>query len=93
VVRPRQGSERVFLRAWTSLRQSRATRKSLRSLGVSGTLWWRDMGQCDEHSPPDRVLAAFLRSGTAVMFRSRPEFIQPEVPPAIYEIPRWLTSA
>jgi hypothetical protein len=36
---------------------------------------------------PDRVLAAFLRSGTAVMFRSRPEFIQPEVPPAIYEIP------
>jgi hypothetical protein len=36
---------------------------------------------------PDRVLAAFLRSGTAVMFRSRTEFIQPEVPPAIYEIP------
>jgi hypothetical protein len=36
---------------------------------------------------PDRVLAAFLRSGTAVMFRSRPEFIQPEVPLAIYEIP------
>jgi hypothetical protein len=36
---------------------------------------------------PDRVLAAFLRSGTAAMFRSRREFTQPEVPPAIYEIP------
>ena len=36
---------------------------------------------------PDRVLAAFLRSGTAAMFRSRHEFIQPTVPPAIYEIP------
>jgi hypothetical protein len=36
---------------------------------------------------PDRVLAAFLRSGTAAMFRPRLEFIQPEVPPAVYEIP------
>jgi hypothetical protein len=36
---------------------------------------------------PDRVLAAFLRSGTAAMFRPKHEFIQPEVPPAVYEIP------
>jgi len=36
---------------------------------------------------PDRVLAAFLRSGTAAMFRPKHEFTQPEVPPAVYEIP------
>ena len=36
---------------------------------------------------PHRVVAAFLRSGTAAMFRPKPEFIQPEVPDAVYEIP------
>jgi hypothetical protein len=36
---------------------------------------------------PERVLAAFLRSGTAATFRPKPEFPQPKIPPAIYEIP------
>jgi hypothetical protein len=36
---------------------------------------------------PERVLAAFLRSGTAAMFRPMHEFAQPTVPPEIYEIP------
>ena len=36
---------------------------------------------------PERVLAAFLRSGTAATFRPKPEFPQPKVPAALYEIP------
>jgi hypothetical protein len=36
---------------------------------------------------PDRIVAVFLRSGTATMFRTRPEFHQPEVPDVVYQIP------
>jgi len=85
---PRQGSERVFLRALDEF----AIKSGLPEIAtVPWCLWGHSGGgiwanvMSILHS--DRVLAAFLRSGTAVMFRSRPEFIQPEVPPAIYEIP------
>jgi len=40
---------------------------------------------CDLH--PDRVAAMWLRSGTAFMFRSKPEFPQPKVPEAAYGVP------
>jgi pimeloyl-ACP methyl ester carboxylesterase len=85
---PRQGSERVFLRALDEF----ATKSGHAEIAtVPWCLWGHSGGGIWANVMsilhPDRVLAAFLRSGTAVMFRSRPEFIQPEVPPAIYEIP------
>ena len=36
---------------------------------------------------PDRVVAIWLRSGSAAMFRTRAEFPQPEIPAAVYAIP------
>src|ERR1700730_11075633 len=85
---PRQGSERVFLRALDEF----ATKSSHAEIATVPWCFWGHSGggiwaNVMSILHPDRVLAAFLRSGTAVMFRSRPEFIQPEVPPAIYEIP------
>ena len=85
---PRQGSERVFLRALDEF----ATKSGHAEIAtVPWCLWGHSGGGIWTNVMsilhPDRVLAAFLRSGTAAMFRSRPEFIQPEVPPAIYEIP------
>ena len=85
---PRQGSERVFLRALDEF----ATKSGHPEIAtVPWCLWGHSGGGIWANVMsilhPDRVLAAFLRSGTAGMFRSRPEFIQPEVPPAIYEIP------
>src|SRR5258708_17795679 len=36
---------------------------------------------------PDRVIAVWMRSGSALMFLSRPEFTRPDVPTALYKIP------
>src|SRR5471030_2258033 len=85
---PRLGSERAFLRALDEF----ATKSGHPEIAtVPWCLWGHSGGGIWANVMsilhPDRVLAAFLRSGTAGMFRSRPEFIQPEVPPAIYEIP------
>ena len=85
---PRQGSDRVFLRALDEF-AAKSGHAEINSApwclwGHSGGGIWANV-MSTLH--PDRVLAAFLRSGTAAMFRSRQEFIQPTVPPAIYEIP------
>src|SRR5258708_7686714 len=85
---PKQGSDRAFLRALDEF----ATKSGHAEIAtVPWCLWGHSGGGIWANVMsilhPDRVLAAFLRSGTATMFRSRPEFIQPEVPPAIYEIP------
>ena len=85
---PRQGSERVFLRALDEF-AAKSGHPEIASApwclwGHSGGGIWANVMSMLH---PDRVLAAFLRSGTAAMFRSRQEFIQPTVPPAIYEIP------
>src|SRR6202521_2147633 len=85
---PRQGSDRVFLRALDEF----ATKSGHAEIAtVPWCLWGHSGGGIWANVMsilhPDRVLAAFLRSGTAAMFRPRHEFIQPEVPPAIYEIP------
>src|SRR5450432_4264930 len=85
---PRLGSERAFLRA---LDEFAAKSGYAEIATVPWCLWghsgggiWSDvMGTMH----PERVLAAFLRSGTAATFRPKPEFVQPKVPPAIYEIP------
>jgi hypothetical protein len=85
---PRQGSDRVYLRALDEF-AAKSGHSEISSVpwclwGHSGGGIWANMMSVLH---PDRVLAAFLRSGTATMFRPMHEFIQPEVPPAIYEIP------
>jgi hypothetical protein len=84
----RLGSDRVFLRA---LDEFAAKSGHAEIATVPWCLWGHSGGGIWANVMsilhPDRVLAAFLRSGTAVMFRPRREFIQPEVSPAVYEIP------
>ena len=85
---PRQGSDRVFLRA---LDEFAAKSGHAEIASAAWCLWGHSGGgiwaNVMSMLHPDRVLAAFLRSGTAAMFRSRNEFIQPTVPAATYEIP------
>jgi hypothetical protein len=85
---PRLGSDRVFLRALDEF----ATKSGHEEIAaVPWCLWGHSGGGIWANVMsilhPDRVVAAFLRSGTAAMFRPRREFIQPEVPPAVYEVP------
>src|ERR1039458_998947 len=85
---PRHGSDKVFLRALDEF-AAKSGHAEINSApwclwGHSGGGIWANVMSMLH---PDRVLAAFLRSGTAAMFRPRHEFIQPTVPPAIYEIP------
>jgi hypothetical protein len=85
---PRQGSDRVFLRA---LDEFAAKSGHAEIASVPWCLWGHSGGgiwaNVMSMLHPDRVLAAFLRSGTAAMFRPKHEFVQPTVPPASYEIP------
>jgi hypothetical protein len=85
---PRQGSDRVFLQALNEF----ATKSGHPEIATAPWCLWGHSGggiwaNVMSILHPDRVLAAFLRSGTAAMFRSKHEFAQPEVPPAVYEIP------
>ncbi len=84
----RHGSEKTFLRA---LSEFAATSGHPELERVPWVLWghsgggiWSDV-MSTLH--PDRVLAMWLRSGTAAMFRTHPEFPQPEVPATVYAIP------
>jgi hypothetical protein len=85
---PRRGSERAFLKALDEF-AAKSGHKEIATApwclwGHSGGGIWSDvMGTLH----PERVLAAFLRSGSAATFRPKPEFPQPKIPPAIYEIP------
>jgi hypothetical protein len=85
---PRKGSDRVFLRALDEL-AAKSGHAEIASVpwclwGHSGGGIWSNVMSMLH---PDRVAAVFLRSGTATMFRTRQEFIQPTVPPAVYAIP------
>ena len=85
---PRRGSNTAFLRALNEVSMKSGhpeIAKAPWSLwGHSGGgLWSNVMSMLH----PTRVIAVFLRSGTATMWRSRSEFPQPEVPKAVYEIP------
>ncbi len=85
---PRLGSERSFLKALDEL-AAKSGHKEIATApwclwGHSGGGIWSDVLSTLH---PERVLAAFLRSGTAATFRPKPEFPQPKIPPAIYEIP------
>lgn len=84
---PGMGSDKAFLRALGDL-ASRADHAELSAVpwvlwGHSGGGIWSDV-MADLH--PDRVVAMFLRSGAAAMFRNR-VFPQPQVPAAAYTIP------
>src|SRR6266404_3269824 len=84
----RRGSERAFLRALDEF----AAKSGHAEIATAPWCLWGHSGggiwsNVMSTLHPERVLAAFLRSGTAATFRPKPEFVQPKVPPAIYEIP------
>src|SRR5258706_11667515 len=85
---PRNGSEKTFLKALADL-AAKSGHAEIESVpwvlwGHSGGGIWSDV-LSTKH--PQRVVAMFLRSGTAAMFRTHPEFPQPSVPDACYKIP------
>ena len=85
---PRLGSERTFLKALHEL-AAKSGHPELETApwalwGHSGGGIWADV-MTTLH--PDRVIAAWLRSGSAAMFRTKPEFSQPTVPKEAYAVP------
>jgi alpha-L-fucosidase 2 len=85
---PRHGSEKTFLKALDDF-AAKSGHPEIATVpwalwGHSGGGIWANVMAC-LHS--DRVVALWLRSGTAAMFRPKPEFPQPEIPAAIYGIP------
>jgi pimeloyl-ACP methyl ester carboxylesterase len=82
---PRRGSDKTFLKALDEL-SAQAKHPELATVpwalwGHSGGGIWSDVMAT---LYPDRVAAAFLRSGS---FRNRPDFPQPETPAAAYAVP------
>ena len=85
---PRHGSEKTFLRGLGEL-AAKSGHAELETIpwalwGHSGGGIWADV-MTSLH--PDRVIVEWLRSGSAAMFRTKPEFPQPAVPPAVYAVP------
>ena len=85
---PRRGSEKAFLKALGEF-AARSGHPELETVpwvlwGHSGGGIWSDV-MSTLH--PDRVIAMWLRSGSAAMFRTHDEFPQPRVPAAVYKIP------
>jgi hypothetical protein len=85
---PRHGSRDRFLRALRDLGE-RSGHPELARVpwclwGHSGGGTWSSLMLC---SDPDRVVAAWLRSGTALSGRARPGSTPPEVPDAAYAVP------
>jgi hypothetical protein len=85
---PRRGSEKTFLKA---LGEFAAQSGHAEIETVPWVLWGHSGGGiwADVMSTlhPERVIAIWMRSGSALMFRSRSEFPQPEVPAGVYAIP------
>jgi pimeloyl-ACP methyl ester carboxylesterase len=85
---PRRGSEKAFLKALGDLaRQS--NHPELKRVpwilwGHSGGGIWSDLLSTMH---PERVVAMWLRSGSAAQFRSHAEFLPTSVPEACYAIP------
>ena len=85
---PRHGSEKTFLKALGDLAAA-SGHAELETVpwilwGHSGGGIWSDV-MTTLH--PERVVAVWLRSGSAAAFRTHPEFAQPQVPAAVYAIP------
>jgi hypothetical protein len=85
---PRKGSDRIFLNALENFAVASGHPEIASApwclWGHSGGGIWSNV-MCMLH--PQRVVGAFLRSGTATGFRTMPEFIQPTVPTSTYQIP------
>src|SRR6266699_3541278 len=85
---PRRGSEKAFLKALTDL-AAKSGHPEIQTIpwalwGHSGGGIWSDV-MTTLH--PDRVAAVFMRSGSALMFLSHPEFKRADVPDALYAVP------
>src|SRR6266850_1647110 len=85
---PRRGSEKTFLKALTDFAQ-KSGHPEMDKIpwalwGHSGGGIWSDV-MTTLH--PDRVVAVWMRSGSALMFLTHPEFTRPEVPAELYDIP------
>jgi len=85
---PRRGSEKTFLKALGEF-AVKAGHPEIDKVpwalwGHSGGGIWSDV-MTTLH--PDRVIAVWMRSGSALMFLTHPEFIRPDVPAAMYAIP------
>jgi hypothetical protein len=85
---PRRGSEKTFLKALGKL-AAESGHAEIENVpwvlwGHSGGGIWSDV-MTTLH--PERVVAVWLRSGSAAMFRTKPEFPPPQVPPGAYSVP------
>ena len=85
---PRHGSEKTFLKAIGDL-AAKSGHPEIETVpwalwGHSGGGIWANVMSIHH---PDRVAAIWMRSGSAIMFRTKPEFPQPEVPAGVYAIP------
>jgi len=85
---PRHGSKKTFLRALEEF-AAKSGHRELQTVpwalwGHSGGGIWSDV-MTTLH--PERVIAVWMRSGSALMFLTHPEFARPEVPAALYAIP------
>src|SRR5438105_5950458 len=85
---PRRGSEKIFLKALGDF-AAKSGHPEIDKVpwalwGHSGGGIWSDV-MATLH--PDRVIAVWMRSGSALMFLTHPEFARPEVPAALYAIP------
>src|SRR6266536_5088518 len=85
---PRRGSEKILLKA---LGEFAAKSGHCEIDKVPWALWghsgggiWSDV-MTTLH--PERIVAVWMRSGSALMFLSHPEFTLPDVPAALYKIP------
>jgi pimeloyl-ACP methyl ester carboxylesterase len=85
---PRRGSEKAFLKGLADLARA-SKHPELEKVpwalwGHSGGGIWADVLSTMH---PERVLAMWLRSGSAAQFRTHPEFVRLQVPTACYSIP------
>ena len=85
---PRRGSEKIFLKALGEF-AAKSGHPEIDQVpwalwGHSGGGIWSDV-MTTLH--PDRVVAVWMRSGSALMFLTHPEFTRPDVPAAMYAIP------
>ena len=91
---PRHGSEKTFLKALGEF-AAKSGHPEIETVpwalwGHSGGGIWADV-MTTLH--PERVAAVWLRSGSAAMFRTRPEFPSPKSPPPSTRSPRCATPA
>lgn len=85
---PRNGSEQTFLKALSDL-AAQAKHPELETApwclwGHSGGAFWASLMQTRH---PQRIVAIWLRSGTAFTAWEKGEIAKPEIPAAAYEIP------